>query len=84
MHNLISFDALLILPRIDTSNEMINMAGAISGHNRALNLAMARYIELLKKFMPSISRASNDETQPNHLFSSTSTQASYRIANAGE
>lgn len=67
---------------IDTSNEMISMAGAISGHNQALNLAMARYIELLKKFMPSIARARNDETQPNHLFSSTSTQASYRIANA--
>jgi hypothetical protein len=84
VHNLNSFDVPLFLPRIDTSNEMISMAGAISGHNQAINQAMARYIELLKKFMPSRSRAGNFETQPNHLFGSTSTQVSYRVANAGE
>ncbi|KAL7442827.1 hypothetical protein ACHAXH_009535 [Discostella pseudostelligera] len=66
---------------IDTSNEMISMAGAISGHNQGINLAIARYTELLKKIMPS-SRASRDiETTPSP-FRSAATQASYRIANA--
>lgn len=63
---------------IDTSNEMISMAGAISGHNHAINLTMASYTELHRKLLSSASRATrNVKTTP-------STHASYRMANAGE
>ena len=82
--------------RVDTSSEMISMADAISGHESATRQAMTRSTESLKVglrdtlgvsfkliYMSFLESLSVIDSNP-YPSSRTPTQASYRLANAGE
>ena len=82
------FNTIYCTHRIDTSQEMISMAQAISGHENGVKLAMLRHTVAIKKMLDEgfnavVEVMSVIDTNP-YPARRVATTASYRLGNAGE